>query len=157
MNDLEGVKRQEIRHQMRCGNYRPREEGIYVSEKAYGKTVNARKAVYAEETEKERDLSEETACVEARIRCGELPSDKVLKETFAGVKNLKFKARLEEYMRESESRPLPFKNEKHRSIFTEAVKKKNREDKRKMSAVYLLTAENKLWKASKRKVGKRGI
>ena len=113
MNDSEEVKSPENRHQMRYVNPRRRGEGSYEAKKA-------REDVYVEGAEKKRDSSEETACKEA--------PDKVLKETFAGVKNLKFKARLEEYIRESESGPLPFKNEKHRAIFTEAVKQMNQED-----------------------------
>lgn len=157
MNDTEEVKSPENRHQMRYVNPRRRGEGSYEAKKASDKPEKAMEDVYAEGAEKKRDSRKERACKEARIRCGEEPLDKVLKETFAGVKNLKFKARLEEYIRESESGPLPFKNEKHRAIFTEAVKQMNQEDKREMSAVYLLTAENKLWKESKGKVGKRGI
>ena len=42
-----------------------------------------------------------------------------------------------------------FKNERHRQAFRDGMKKTNRKDKEKVSAVYLLSAEPCLWRRAK--------
>ena len=40
---------------------------------------------------------------------------------------------------------MEYRNEKHRVVFSEAIKRLNQKDKALMAALYLLTAEHKLW------------
>ncbi len=40
---------------------------------------------------------------------------------------------------------MEYRNEKHRIVFSEAIKRLNQKDKALMAALYLLTAEHKLW------------
>ena len=40
---------------------------------------------------------------------------------------------------------MEYRNEKHRVVFSEAIKHLNQKDKALMAALYLLTAEHKLW------------
>lgn len=40
---------------------------------------------------------------------------------------------------------MNFRNEKHRLVFVEAIRKLDKKNFALMSAVYLLTAEHKLW------------
>ncbi len=47
---------------------------------------------------------------------------------------------------------MNYKNEKHRNVFTNAIKKMNKKDYALMSAMYLLTAEHKLWMTVKHHV-----
>ena len=48
---------------------------------------------------------------------------------------------------------MDFKNKRHQIAFTEAVKKMNRADQTLMSAVYLCTADQKLWAKASRHIG----
>ena len=53
--------------------------------------------------------------------------------------------------------PMRYKNEKHQSEFEEAIRKKDKKDYAMMAALYLLTADLRLWHLSKRHVGKISI
>ena len=53
--------------------------------------------------------------------------------------------------------PMRYKNEKHKNAFEEAVRKKDKKDYAIMAALYLLTADYRLWNLSKRHVGKISI
>ena len=53
--------------------------------------------------------------------------------------------------------PMRYKNEKHQSEFEEAIRKKDKKDYAMMAALYLLTADLRLWNLSKRHVGKISI
>ena len=60
-------------------------------------------------------------------------------------------------IREQSTRPttaivkaVKYRNEKHRAVFIAAARKMNRDDRVLMSAMYLLTADHKLWQAAKR-------
>lgn len=45
---------------------------------------------------------------------------------------------------------LGFRNEKHRTLFLSSLRRMNKKDKAAMSALYLLTADNRLWQTAKR-------
>ncbi len=45
-----------------------------------------------------------------------------------------------------------FNNKHHQAVFIDTAKKINKHDKTKMSVLYLLTADGKLWNASKRSI-----
>ena len=50
-----------------------------------------------------------------------------------------------------------FRNEKHRTVFTEAVAKLDKKDYALMAAVYLLTADCRLWSITGRYVQRNEI
>ena len=50
--------------------------------------------------------------------------------------------------------PLQYKNEKHRLDFEEAIRKKDKKDYAMMAALYLLTADLRLWNLARKHVGK---
>lgn len=50
----------------------------------------------------------------------------------------------------SNERSLVFKNEKHRALFLSSSRRMNKRDKATMSALYLLTADYRLWQTAKR-------
>lgn len=52
---------------------------------------------------------------------------------------------------------MVFKNEKHRVIFEETVRKKDKKDYTLMAALYLLTADLRLWNIAKHHVEKTAI
>ena len=45
--------------------------------------------------------------------------------------------------------PMRYKNEKHQSEFEEAIRKKDKKDYAMMAALYLLTADLRLWNLSR--------
>ena len=44
---------------------------------------------------------------------------------------------------------MDYRNEKHRIVFAETIKRMNRKNKALMAALYLLTADYRLWQAAK--------
>ena len=55
---------------------------------------------------------------------------------------------------ESEEFKIMFKNEKHKTVFEEAVRKKDKKDYALMAVIYLLTADLRLWNIAKPHVEK---
>lgn len=52
---------------------------------------------------------------------------------------------------------MEFRNEKHKIAFTAALKSAKTNDKAKISALYLLTADSGLWRNAKRQIAKNYI
>lgn len=73
-----------------------------------------------------------------------------MNETMRFIRHPAFIERLNKYIEESEESPMDFKNEKHRQIFAQVTKRIDRKNKALVSAIYLLTADNKLWNQVKR-------
>lgn len=92
-----------------------------------------------------------------RITAGAVPITKVLLETFSEIDHFDFQIRLLQYIYESEENTMQFKNDKHRETFTEAVKRLNKKDKSLMAAIYLLTADGRLWGQAKRYIDHGGV
>ena len=84
-------------------------------------------------------------CIEERIVAGAAGRSEVMTETMKDIHNAAFRKRLIQFIRESEELPMNFRNEKHRLAFDEAIRKLNKKNFALMSALYLLTAEHKLW------------
>ena len=74
----------------------------------------------------------------------------ILTKTLSRINNPLFQKRLKKYIHESETIFVNFRNSKHSTTFTDAIKKKNKRDYALMSALYLLTAEFALWQTVKR-------
>lgn len=70
------------------------------------------------------------------------------------INHRRFRHRLNQYLKESEMNPMRYKNEKHQSEFEVAIRKRDKKDYAMMAALYLLTADLRLWNLSKRHVGK---
>lgn len=92
-----------------------------------------------------------------RITAGAVPIGEVLLEIFSEVDHFDFQIRLFQYIHESEEKTMQFKNDKHRENFTEAVKRLNKKDKSLIAAIYLLTADSKLWIQAKRYIDHGGV
>ena len=96
-------------------------------------------------------------CVEERILAGVASRAEVMTETMKDIHNAAFRRRLNQFIRESEELPMNFRNEKHRQVFDEAVRKRNKQNFALMAAIYLLTAEHKLWMQIKRFIERNEI
>ncbi len=96
-------------------------------------------------------------CINERITAGAATLKEAVAETMAAIQYPPFVKRLNQYLKESEMNPMRYKNEKHQSEFEEAIRKKDKKDYAMMAALYLLTADLRLWNLSKRHVGKISI
>ena len=84
----------------------------------------------------------------------------IMTETMSEIKHGGSLRRLRRYIKESEAIPMTFINEKHRLAFDEALTRLNQYDKKNtalMSALYLLTADYRLWFQTKRFVENHSI
>lgn len=72
----------------------------------------------------------------------------ILAETMRQIRCPPFRKRFNEYI-ESEEKPMTYINEKHRTRFTLAAKNVHRENYALLSALYLLTADQRLWSCCK--------
>ena len=72
-------------------------------------------------------------CIGERITAGAATLKEAVAETMAAIKYPPFVERLNQYLKESEGNPMCFRNEKHRTVFTEAVAKLDTVRKRPIS------------------------
>lgn len=96
-------------------------------------------------------------CINERITAGAATLKETVAETMVAIQYPPFVKRLNQYLKESEENPMYFRNEKHRMIFTEAVAKLDKKNYALMAAVYLLTADCRLWSSTGRYVQRNEI
>ena len=106
---------------------------------------------------KRKCTADSCPCIEERILAGAASRSEVMSETMKDIHNAAFRKRLIQFIRESEELPMNFRNEKHRLAFDEAVRKLNKKNFAMMAAIYLLTAEHRLWMQIKRFVERNEI
>lgn len=141
----------------KTSRFRPRGQGVFVSEKSEYNAEKCDCRECADRKKKRRVWGEKAPCLAQRIHEGQIPQPRVLMETFSAVTNPEFIIRINKYIKESEIKPMQFKNEKHQAEFEKAIKGMNTNNKIKMCALYLLTADGCLWSAAKRHIGKDEI
>lgn len=107
--------------------------------------------------EKNRYGSKDGICMKDRIEAGTATYSEILTETMAVIRYPPFVQRLNQYLKESEGCPMDFKNEQHRKVFTEAVQKLDKKNDALMAALYLLTADWKLWNTAKRHIERNAV
>ena len=78
----------------------------------------------------------------------------ILTETMRQIRCPPFRKRFDEYI-ESEESIMTFSNEKHMAMFALAVKNAERENYALLSALYLLTADQRLWGCCKHHIYRR--
>lgn len=94
---------------------------------------------------KRKCTASQCPCIEERITAGAASRAEVMAETMKDIHNAAFRRRLNQFIKESEELHMNFRNEKHRLAFVEAIHKLDKKNFALMSALYLLTAEHKLW------------
>ena len=99
-------------------------------------------------------------CLEERIAVGVASLKEVMKETMSEIKHSGFNRRLRKYIKESEVIPMTFLNEQHRLSFNAALDRIGQYDRKNfalVAALYLLTADFRLWNQARRYVENHGI
>ena len=94
---------------------------------------------------KRKCTASQCPCIEERIVAGAASRAEVMAETMRDIHNAAFRRRLNQFIKEREELHMNFRNEKHRLAFVEAIRKLDKKNFALMSALYLLTAEHKLW------------
>lgn len=97
------------------------------------------------------------ACIKERIEAGVASRREILTETMAKIRFPPFQKRLQKYLTELEGTSMDFKDEKHRTAFAEAIQRLDQKNDSLMAAVYLLTAEHRLWTASQHHIERNVI
>lgn len=139
-------------------NFRPRGHGVVILRRyEYTEKDCDCRACPHHISRKKGCGTDKCPCINARITAGAATLKEAVAETMAAIQYPPFVKRLNQYLKESEENPMYFKNEKHRTVFTEAVAKLDKKDYAMMAALYLLTADLRLWNLSKRHVGKISI
>lgn len=95
-------------------------------------------------------ILERCACLKERIKAGAAAQKEILTGTMSEIQYPPLERRLKQYLKESKRTPMEFRNEKHRRLFAEEVKKLDEKNDAPMAALYLLTADLKLWNAARR-------
>ena len=90
-------------------------------------------------------------CLQERIEAGAVMQSERWREAAVNISDAQFQRRLSQYLKESEA-AMDFKNELHHITFEKTIRKWNRKNSRLMAALYLLTADRKLWNIVKRVV-----
>lgn len=97
------------------------------------------------------------AALKEGMEAGAATVREILTETMSGIRYPPFMKRLEQYIKESERTPMDFRNEKHRMAFREAAAKLDKKNHALMAALYLLTADHRLWLAAGQSVRRNKI
>lgn len=100
---------------------------------------------------------EQCPYVSERIAAGTATIREVMDETTKYIRHPVFRRRLKQYVKESEECPMEFKNGKHRQVFDDAIVKLDKKNYALMAAVYLLTADHRLWNQSRRYVERNAV
>ncbi len=77
--------------------------------------------------------------------------------TMSAIHYEPFIKRLNNYIREGEKRKVDYRSKKHKEVFEETIEKMNQKNYAVMSALYLLTADYKLWQGMKHHTKKNNI
>ncbi len=80
--------------------------------------------------------------------CGSMDRKELVMEVMSNIRYPPLFERLGRYLGEDGRKLMDFKHEKHRMTFERAVEKKNQKNAALMSALYLLTADHRLWRAA---------
>ena len=95
-------------------------------------------------------------CLEERIRAGTAACREILAGAMSGVRYPPLLLRFHQYLAESGESLMEYRNEKHRAAFAAAAGQ-DAGNYKLMAALYLLTADGKLWDAAGQAVERGGI
>ena len=91
---------------------------------------------------------------------GQPPPDsyeEMMSALMAGIGYKPLGERVSRYLEESEGKAVSYRNEKHKAVFEEITAKMDKQNYALLSALYLLTADYRLWKIMKHHVQKNAV
>lgn len=161
MQYFENDSLHEIERMMqRIPNFLPRGHGVMVvcCHEYTGKDCTCQNCPYhTGRGKKFRCRLDIRTCLKEKIEAGDATLREIMTETMSAIRYPLFNIRLEQYIKESERIPMDFRNEKHQTTFAEAVAKLNKKNYALMAALYLLTADHRLWMAAGGAVSRNAV
>lgn len=100
-------------------------------------------------------ISCQTECMVSE--CGSMDRKELVMEAMSSIRYPPLFERLGRYLIENGRNLMDFKNEKHRVTFEKSVEKLDQKNNALMSALYLLTADRRMWRAAGGAVRRNGI
>lgn len=91
---------------------------------------------------------------------GQPPPDnyeEMMSALMAGIGYKPLGERVSRYLKESEGKAVSYRNDKHKEVFEEITAKMDKQNYALLSALYLLTADYRLWKIMKHHVQKNAV
>ena len=91
---------------------------------------------------------------------GQPPPDsygEMMSTLMAGIGYKPLGERVSRYLKESEGKAVSYRNEKHKAVFEEITAKMDKQNYALLSALYLLTADYRLWKIMKHHTQKNAV
>lgn len=83
--------------------------------------------------------------------------EELMTTTMSVIRCKPFLERLKRYIKESEGKPMIYRNDKHKAVYEEIIEKKDKKNYALLSALYLLTADFKLWQVMKHRTKQNKI
>ena len=156
---IENYQLRELEKLMRAiPNFRPRGHGVLILQRYEYTERDCDCIVCPHHISRKKGCgADKCPCINERITAGAATLKEAVAEAMAAIHYPPFEERLKGYLKESEVNPMYFKNEKHRTVFGEAVARLDKKDYALMAAVYLLTAECRLWNSTARYVQRNEI
>ncbi len=89
--------------------------------------------------------------IDIRLKCGTASFNEAVKFVFKEVNHAAFQRRLNKYINQIKGGDfMLFRNNRHKLLFETERQRMQRPDNRKLAVLYLLTADDSLWRAAKR-------
>lgn len=83
-------------------------------------------------------------CEDKELPCG-LSHDELIRNTMHNVRNPAFRQRLNDYLNERKEYAMNFRGQRHQSLFLKELQKREKPTAAMLCALYLLTADCRLW------------
>ncbi len=83
--------------------------------------------------------------------------EEMMSALMAGIGYKPLGERVSRYLKESEGKAVSYRNENHKAVFEEITAKMDKQNYALLSALYLLTADYRLWKIMKHHVQKNAV
>lgn len=129
---------------MTMPNFTPRGYGVMVMNR-FVYTDEICDCRYCTEIYKNKCRQKVCICFAERMEAGAIRFSDLLGETFSEVKNRRFRSSLYKYMKESEMNLMFYRGNAHKDMFQKAIADRPGADAAMLSALYLLTADKRLW------------
>ena len=139
-------------------NFTPRRHGIVCKQEYSAKDCDCRYCThYSGRGRKPGCTLDRCEYMRERIVAESATYRETVAETMSTVHYPPFVRRVNQLIKENEETPMEYQSEKHFAAFSEAIDRLNRKDTALMAALYLLTADHRLWQATKPLVERSGI
>lgn len=138
-------------------NFPPRGHGSYVLRKFRytAKDCDCRLCPYYDR--KLKCKLQKCECMEERIEASVVSYAELINHVFTPCENTALQKRIKQYSKESEDTPVNYRGKSHKTLLQNIASKKQSCENKTLAALYLLTADSRLWSKAKHFVTSDGI